>query len=532
MLALVLFPVLAGWTLWLLSRWTSLRSLPLYVSIPLFLSVFIPISTVALVPFDLVDDQTLDNKARLLMWRLIYWLSFLLMWAVLPIIQAYVESGFHAPLDRLKDASRYTLKYHLIVLGAGLIGAIYMFISAGVSFTSLKALCVALSHTFGLILVIWMLGHGVVEIPRAAWHGTIESQLSKLYRRATHVHDTYSDSQASYDDVVAKIMALEPIKTANYDEWISGLVDEIRKQDLPLSRAAASRAQPRDLTPMNVASLSRRFHRELGRTMRSRADWSKLLQDVEYYESLRTSNSPFHNKVRPILVRALAVFLAILGSVIVWSEIVCGTRLSLVDLIVKRAPPGLKLLLAMLILGYMCFCVNSSLSSMRIFNLYAIVPHHTDMSSLLFFAAYALRLTVPLSYNFLMLNSTQDTVFQEFLGKFINLTAIGKYVNQILPSLILLPIAMTLFNLYEIVKDYLGFGLGLDYFGDSCDLEAGSTLLAAESEGRELVKRASQGFNNSTLGGANRSSMQPISNEVEPGLTENSLAGRIKSWFT
>lgn len=531
MLALTLYPVLAALTLWLLSRWTPLRNLPLYVSIPLFLSFFIPISTVALVPFDLVDDQTLDNNARLLMWRLIYWLSFLLMWVVLPIIQAYVESGYYAPLDRLKDASRYTLKYHLIVLGAGLVGAIYMFISAGVSFTSLKALCVALSHTFGLILVIWMLGHGIVEIPRAVWHGTIESQLSKLYRRATHVHDTYSDSQASYDDVVAKIMALEPIKTAKYDEWISGLVNEIRVQELPLSRAATSRAQPRDLTDTNLASLSRIFHRDLGRAIRSRADWTRLLQDVEYYEALRGSNSSFHTRIRPILARSFAVFLALLGSVIAWSEVVCGTRLSLVDLVVERAPSGLKLLLAMLILGYMCFCVNSSLTSMRIFNLYAIVPHHTDASSLLFFAAYALRLTVPLSYNFLTLNSTQDTVFQEFLGKFINLTAIGKYVNEILPNLILLPIAMSLFNFYEIVKDYLGFGLGLDYVTGNNDIEAGSSLLSAESEGRELVKRATQGFNDPINASNSRSNMQSTPTEAESGVAESSFAGRVKSWF-
>jgi len=497
MLAFIVFPILAVLTVAILSRWTSLRQQPLYVLMPLLLSFFIPISTVALVPFDLVNDETVDNRTRLLMWRIIYWVSFALMWLILPVLQAYVESGYHNPLDRIKDALRSTLKYHLIMLAAGIAGLIYMAVSTGLNFTNLKALCVALSHSYGLVLVIWMLGHGCVDIPRNLWHGTVNAKLTKLYMRATVVHDQYSDAQVSYDDVVAKIMALEAIKSSKYGEWIDSLVNDIRSQDMPLSRASTSRAQPRDLTPNNVASLARRYYRELSLVKRSQADWQQLLQDAEYYEDLKSSETPYVNYIRPVLFRGGAVLLGILSVIVTWSEIVADTRLSLVDIIVRKAAPTLRLLLAAGFLGFMCVCVITSLTSMRIFNLYAIVPLQTDASSLLFYAAYSLRLTVPLSYNFLMLNGTQETVFQEFLGKFINLTALGKYFNELLPRLIIIPIVMTLFNFYEIVKDYLGFGLGLDYLADTSDLEGGGAVVAAESEGRGLVRRSLQGFNQS-----------------------------------
>ena len=58
MLAVFAFPILGLLTLWLLSRWTTIAKLPVYVTVTLLVSFFIPISTVALVPFDLVDDET------------------------------------------------------------------------------------------------------------------------------------------------------------------------------------------------------------------------------------------------------------------------------------------------------------------------------------------------------------------------------------------------------------------------------------------------------------------------------------------
>lgn len=514
MLSLIAFPFLAVVTVWLLSRWTALRLLPIYVVIPVFISFFIPISIVALVPFDLVDDETLNDHARLIMWRVIYWASFFLMWVILPVLQAYVESGYHAPLLKLKDALKSTVRYHLIVLVLGVAGAIYMGISTGLSFTNLKGVGVALSHSYGLVLVIWMLGHGCVEIPRSMWFNTVDERLKKLYTRATMLHDNYADAQSSYDDVVAKIMALEPIKTDKYAEWLDSIIVSIRSQDFPLGRTRASRAQPRDLTASNLASLSSRYYRELSRNTRSRAEWMKLLADAQELEQHKQTASFFTVRVRPVLVKVVSAGLAALSVVVTWSEIVAGTRISLVDIALKHAAAGLKLILAIAVLGYMCICVNSSLMSMKIFNLYAIVPKHTDASSLLFFAAYALRLTVPLSYNFLMLNSTQQTVFQEFLGKFINLTALGKYFNEIIPRLILIPILMTAFNFYETVKDYLGFGLGLDYFDDA---EANNNvLLSAQSEGRELVRRSLSGFQ-----------AQP-----EPAVGESEgLVQRVKSWF-
>lgn len=528
MLAWFAFPVLAVLTIYLLSRWIVIAKLPWYVFSAVFISFFIPCSIVALVPFDLANDDILNNNMRLMIWRVIYWISFLMMWAVLPILQGYVESGYYDPLAKLKDAFHSRLKSQLIILFFGVIGAIYFTITAGLSFTSLKALCVALSHSYGLVLVIWMLGHGAVSIPKSMFINTAERKLHDSYCRAPHVYDAFRDAQSNYDDVAGKIMALSAVKNEKYAPWLDSLTSAIKQHDLEAGRvntpassilnrpdAAASRrapaAQPRDLTQSNVSGLGYRLYRDEARLMRSRADWETLLAHVEYYEQLQASNSTYA-KVRHSLYIAGGILTGLLSLAIVWSEIVSGTKLSLVDIIIKHVPRALQVLISALFLGYMCFLVNLSLTSMRIFNFYAIVPKHTDESSLIFFAAYALRLTVPLSYNFLTLTTTQETVFQEFLGKYINLTALGKYFNQLLPRLIVIPVVLTAFNVYELVKDYFGFGLGLDYFGDD-----ENDVISAEPEGRDLVRRAMQGFTPHV--------------EVVEEPAEDGVLGKVKTFF-
>lgn len=58
-------------------------------------------------------------------------------------------------------------------------------------------------------------------------------------------------------------------------------------------------------------------------------------------------------------------------------------------------------LLVMLPLAYMCIASNYSLFRLGMFKLYHLVPHWTDVGSLLLNASLACRFAPPLCYNFL-----------------------------------------------------------------------------------------------------------------------------------
>lgn len=487
----------------IVAMFAQIKRLPMSMVVSLALAIYIPLSIVLLVPIDLAyaEDVGIGDSGSLIMWRITYWVSFALTWAILPFQQYLVESGYFDPLKRFRDAARAYIRYQAILLAAGLLGLLYMGLSVGLSFTNLKALAVALSYSYALVMAIWLLGHGLVNIPRNAWNDNPSHRLKYLYLHATATCDAYAEAQSDYDDVVAKIMALTPVKTAKYERWIDCLIAETREQNLPLSRTTARSPAVADVDDEYLADLSKRFYKTLHRTLRTRADWSKLVHDCAFYEDLQNAElsdtlefrlhstklplslaKVYYLQLRTPLFKALAVFFALLSVTVAWSEGVSGTKLSLVNVLVRGAQTFGNLLVGVLILGYMCWAAFTALYSVRVFNVYALVYHDSDPSSLLFYATYACRLAIPLSYNFLILNTARPTVFEHFLGQYINLTPLGKYFSLLLPRFIYVPMALTMFHFYDKAKGYLGFGL--DAFDDE------DVATSTEAEGRELVNRA------------------------------------------
>lgn len=74
----------------LLRHYLPLRTTPAYLLVPVFLALTLPASIILLVPIDLAssaisEDGTargiwLPERARLVLWRIAYWLTFTLTW--------------------------------------------------------------------------------------------------------------------------------------------------------------------------------------------------------------------------------------------------------------------------------------------------------------------------------------------------------------------------------------------------------------------------------------------------------------------
>lgn len=76
----------------LLRRFLPLRTTPAFITVPVFLALVLPASVVLLVPIDLASSSRVEALAKgiwlpdrlvLVLWRIIYWLIFVLTWSVL-----------------------------------------------------------------------------------------------------------------------------------------------------------------------------------------------------------------------------------------------------------------------------------------------------------------------------------------------------------------------------------------------------------------------------------------------------------------
>ena len=64
-------------------------------------------------------------------WRTLYWIMFCLTWFMLPIIQAYCDSGYFTPWERFKKALRANFIYYLSLGSVGVAVLVWIAIKYG-----------------------------------------------------------------------------------------------------------------------------------------------------------------------------------------------------------------------------------------------------------------------------------------------------------------------------------------------------------------------------------------------------------------
>jgi len=66
----------------------------------------------------------------------------------------------------LKPTIRENIIIYGIILGIGLIAFIYIVIAEKIALSSIPSIAIALGNTWGLFLLVILMGYGFVEIPR------------------------------------------------------------------------------------------------------------------------------------------------------------------------------------------------------------------------------------------------------------------------------------------------------------------------------------------------------------------------------
>ncbi|KAK4227688.1 LMBR1-like membrane protein-domain-containing protein [Podospora fimiseda] len=535
-----------------------LRTTPAYLLVPIFFALWLPASMVLLVPIDLASSATVDNdtaargiwllpRALKVSWRITYWLTFALTWFILPILAEYSDSGYREPKAKVLDSLNANAQYYLIVFGSGAVGLIYVLISYGHFSESLKSTVMALAYCWGLILAIYLMGHGLVSIPRRLFRdANISGKLRRIQTHAPSVYEKMEDAEMDLEDLELQIAELSRRKGGSvtfFQDWIEELVD---MTNLPESQPVRTRlvrgsgeptALPNVITEKYLAELTRRLMRAKHARSRYVSEWNRLLEDVVKTQKIIDSAAskkldfgnpssahtgfwdrhniltPYtryllHYHVVPYLRLGLGGFLALASACIIWSECVKGLlpSLSVIRYSVvhhKLGDKGQVGFAGQAIAGfwmlYMCAAALISITEVKVWRGRALVRRNTAHESAFWYASQVARLSVPLTYNFMTFLGKElyeDTVFYDFLGQLINLTPLGKWFDYLFPAFILVPVFATLFGLYGKVRNVLGFDGGIAGWGgddDESQGELGYYGTGTWREGRDLIERELNG---------------------------------------
>jgi hypothetical protein len=560
---------ICGLVLLLLRYYLPLRTTPAYVTVPVFLAIALPASIVVLLPIDLASSAGTDTEgARGIWlsdtvvyksWRIIYWLTFALTWAILPMLGEYCDSGYREPKARGMYAVRSLGRYWAMMLGAGVVGSIYLIWWNGLHLETFKSLIMALAYTWGLILGIYLMGHGLVAFPRSLFrYANVSERLKRIQSQAPKTHERLTEALEKLDQYEHQVVQLKQRKngiTREFQEWIDEMAE---KGSLPENRAGILRTVgtstiPTVITEGYLADLARKLKRSRHAKLRFANEWDHLVAkavrtqailDSKASQRLEFKSSPYqlsrgpldritihtpytryhlHAHIIPAFTYATWAITILASTAIVWSECVReaqdfgGPKLSLIGWTVvhrhasARSQIGFgSQLTATFWLCYMCICAFYSLTEVKIWGNRALVRRNTYQESATWYGLQVAKLTVPLSYNFLTMTDPsiwKETMFHKFLGKLIDLSPLGKGFSSFFPIFILVPVLATAFGLYGKIKNICGFGDLLDdEVGDGAGGFAGT---GSWREGRALIERELQGTSNNNLGLSQRTNTSP-----------------------
>ena len=217
---------------------------------------------------------------------------------ILPLLAEYSDSGYREPFDKFMYSLRENVQFLAMCLAAGLVGLIYVVIKYGVNTNSLRAPVMALAYCWGLALAIYLMGNGLVSIPRRLIrNSSISGRLRRLQTRAPKIYEQMEDAMSNLEDIEVQVSELSRRKTGSaaiYQDWIEEISDmanvpESQAHSSLLREDATNRIVPIVITEKYLADLARKLNRAKHTRSRYVDEWHRLVQEASDTQAILDS---------------------------------------------------------------------------------------------------------------------------------------------------------------------------------------------------------------------------------------------------
>lgn len=480
-------------------------------------------------PYSLLDEHVLPD-----LWRIVYWSSQFLTWLILPLMQSYTAAGEFTVLGKLRSSVWDNIIYYTSYIFIAIVLIVYIATKPDLhlNWDRIKAIAAAASNTWGLFVLVLMLGYGLVEVPRNLWNRTERGyQLNRAYFKVAKLMQEKTDAEETLDDVLLSVHAISQIigQADTRRPYVETILSKIPLEMMErIKRRRTEVAFGNDPpTEKTLIRLHRQVIRALQTHHRTEAQWSDLTHHVFELEDINrnmVSNEHVfkHTMSRPpgsllaktilnptvewywkcllspLMLRGAAACAAIMSVLIIWSEVTFFSihpPLSMfalfVDLAKKRYNYFAIEAICLVTICYLCLCTYYTVFKIRVLNYYYLASNHqSDEYTLLFSGALLCRLTPPLCLNFLSLihmdshviqSPVMETAYTRVMGHMDVISIVSDYFNIYFPIALLALTIATYFSVGARLLSALGFQQFL-----TSDNELTVELV---EEGKEHIKR-------------------------------------------
>ncbi|KAG5548480.1 hypothetical protein RHGRI_013982 [Rhododendron griersonianum] len=540
-------------------RYFAGPDVPRYVLFTVGYTWFCSLSIIILVPADIWTTIIgRENVGISFFWSWSYWSTFLLTWAVVPIIQGYEDAGDFTVAERLKTSVHANLIFYLCVGSIGLFGLVLLIIWRKSWSGGILGFAMACSNTFGLVTGAFLLGFGLSEIPKSIWKNadwTIRQKVlsHKVAKRAVKLDDAHQELSNAI--VVSQATSKQMSKRDPLRPYMS-VIDKMLLQmfsEDPSFKPQGGRLGENDMDydtdEKSMAALRRQlkiareeYYRCKSEYMNSVTEALELEDTIKNYEHRHAIGwkyvSSFRGEragrlgsfldmielvwrciLRMQLQKVLAVILGCMSAAILLAEatiLPSGVDLSLFSILINAVGKQevLVQVAAFIPLMYMCICTYYSLFKIGMLTFYSFTPRQTSSVSLLMICSMVARYAPPISYNFLnliRLDVDRKTIFEKRMGNIDDAVPFfGKGFNKIYPLIMVIYTIVIASNFFDRVIKYFGNWKIFRLQSESEDLDgfdpSGLMILQKErswlEQGHkvgELVIPLARNFNNASM---------------------------------
>ena len=138
-------------------------------------------SVLALVPADVVLSMDSNGNERDngngknylildILWQIQYWYCIIAVVLLLPLTSEYTSSGDFTVYNRIKTAISRNVRLYLSLTAVVSIGLLLLVIFVDhMNIEAVVALCMAIMNAIGFLLELFLIGFGLVSIPKELW---------------------------------------------------------------------------------------------------------------------------------------------------------------------------------------------------------------------------------------------------------------------------------------------------------------------------------------------------------------------------
>ncbi|EGR27139.1 lmbr1-like conserved region family protein, putative [Ichthyophthirius multifiliis] len=340
-----------------------------------------------------------------------------------------------------------------------------------------------LSNYFGQLLVVLLLGHGLVAIPRKYLNlRSQELNLQYYQGQAKSIEANLLKSKFQIEYTIKQLYFIrEQFKETEYSQlcdYIIKVIPKSLKNQIEKQSLIDEKFKGLNEINMNkIIQLHKEIKKQLGDYYRNETKWNMLLQNIFLIEDILENQYSINNKIRSTfwverrdlignffdklqwlwyvklkskIFFGLGIIFSISSIFIVYCELCIFFNINQYQSIINIKQDYFFMQLQMIApLLYISFCTYYGLFRIQYSGFYCFFKQqNTDGPSLLFGSINFARVSVALCTNFLKIVRVNNTTYEKVMGQF-DFQIFGKFSIFFFSFILVLFTLLNLFDIYD-----------------------------------------------------------------------------------